>query len=262
MLKYLRLYVTFLRFNFKALLSYRVDFIVGSFGFFVSTSALLLTLLVIFSLVDEIGGWSQNEIILLFAFTGLSRALWNFFMFNTLFIGTKIKDGSLDMLLLRPLNPFFLLITEKIDPDTIGEIVFHSVLLLVSLYLLDTLHLSTLFWVIILIISSTLCFAAVHLIVNTLTFWIIENSALSFIVWRMDELITYPLNIYPLWLQNLLTVIPFGFVGYYPVQFLIADQLETLSVVSLLSPIAGPVMFYLAYLFWKRGLQSYQSTGS
>jgi len=176
-------------------------------------------------------------------------------------LGNKIKTGAFDEYLFRPVNTLFQLLSEKIDPDTIGEVFFSSMLFVYCLIELDLFSVGRVFLLIILMISSVLCFAAIHLTVNTITFWTIENSSLNFIIWRLDELTMYPFSIYPRNLQYLLTIIPFGFVGYYPLTILLTKK-DGLDMLQFIAPFAGIISFTLAYLFWRKGLKNYQSTGS
>ncbi|KAA2301584.1 hypothetical protein FY526_24275, partial [Clostridioides difficile] len=164
MKRYLNLYAYYMKNNFKSLMMYRVDFLVGSIGFVITMVGLLISLFVIFQFVDQLGGWNQNEILILFAFVSLARALWDTFMYNMIFLEQKIKTGQLDILLTRPVNPLFQLIAEKWDPDTVGEVFFSLILFVicgVRVGIFDDLF----FWISFpfLLISSILCFAAIHL---------------------------------------------------------------------------------------------------
>lgn len=261
MFRYLKLYFHYLHLSFRSLFAYRVDFIVGSLGFLLSTGALLFTIFVIFQFTESIGGWNFWQVIFLFAFTSLARALWDTFMYNMIFLGEKVRDGSLDRLLLRPLDPLFQLIAEKIDPDTIGEVVFNAILVGICLRhfgLLDDIMMIV--WFLGLLISAVFTFAAIHLVANSLAFWIMETDGVNTIIWRLDDFLQYPLSIYPKWLVRFFTyVVPFAFVGYYPVSWLLGKSLAPGGFVCLLT---GPILFALAYGFWRIGLGRYQSTGS
>ncbi|WP_322924567.1 ABC transporter permease [Paenibacillus campi] len=233
----------------------------GSIGFILSSIATLLFLFAIYGVVGGIGEWTQLEAIFLFSFVSLSRAIWSTFMFNMTSIGNKVKSGTLDKYLFRPINPLFQILSEKLDPDTIGEILFSIVLLVYCLTKLNLLNIGFIILIVIFLLSSVICLSAIHLIINTFSFWIIDNTALNFIIWRLDELAIYPFDVYPNWLRYLLTLIPFGFVGYYPLNFLLHKSSE-FYMLSMFSPLISLLFFWCSYLFWKKGLSNYQSTGS
>src|SRR5690625_6020653 len=75
--------------------------------------------------------------VFLYGFVSLARALWNFFLFNTINIGSYIKSGQLDLILIRPVNPLFQLISEKMDFESIGELIYSIVLLVVTINFMD-----------------------------------------------------------------------------------------------------------------------------
>ncbi len=261
MRRFPQLYLSYLRLSMQSLLVYRTDALVGGVGFLLANGALLFTLFLIFDLVDAIGGWSFWEVLFLYSFVSLSRACWDTFMHNMITLSSKVRDGSFDRLMLRPVDPLFQLLAEKLDPDTVGELIFSLILVVITMshfqLLADPVSVGLFF---LLVISSTLCFASLHLVVNTTAFWAVETSALSFILWRLDETTRYPLSIYPTWLKHFLTwIVPYGFVGYYPVQWFVG---KGENPVIWLAPFVGPLLFALAYGLWRVGLSHYQSTGS
>ncbi|TKI72684.1 hypothetical protein FC756_01075 [Lysinibacillus mangiferihumi] len=260
-MKIFNLYGAYIWLSLKSLWVYRTDFIVGSIGFLLSNSALFFSILIIFTFIKELGGWSLNEVILLYSFVTLSRALWNTFMFNIMSLGEKIKTGNLDVLLLRPVNPLFQIFTEKFDPDTIGEIFFSLVIFNYSLIVLELVNFCNILKIAFLLISSILTFAAIHLVVHSLCFWFINNDGLSTIIWQLDDLTTYPMSVFPKWLKTIVIIVPFAFVGYYPMAFLL-DKSSNNFMLNILSLIGGPIFFFLSYRFWLLGLSKYQSTGS
>ncbi|WAA12669.1 ABC transporter permease [Fervidibacillus halotolerans] len=260
MKRYMTLYYHYVKLAFKSLFVYRMDFLIGSFGFILSTGALFFSLFILFNYVEEIGGWTYWEVVFLFAYTSLARAIWDTFMFNMMSLSTKVIDGSFDLYLTRPISALFQLLFEKIDPDTIGELLFSFFLTFVCLYKFEILFdvkMSLLFCGF--LFSSVLAFSAIHLVVNALSFWIMETRTVNFIIWRLDELIQYPISIYPKWLQKILILIPFAFCGYFPVSLLINAEHSLYVYMTL---IAGPVAFCVALLVWNQGMRKYQSTGS
>lgn len=266
-MRYLRLYRAYIRLGWQSILSYRADALLGAVGFLISNTALILSIGILFNAVEEIGGWTFWEMLLLFSFISTGRALWDIFMVNMINLPEKVQDGSFDRLLLRPVNPLFQLLAEKLSPDTFGEL-FVSVILIGIVFNHYGVLLSVMAWLLLIVLafSSMLVFAAVHLVINSTAFWIINNDAISFLAWRFDELTRYPLSIYPRWLSLIVTwFIPFGFAGYYPMMLwlsLFTDYSPEMSVVAYLSPFAGPVLFLLAYQVWRAGLRAYTGTGS
>lgn len=257
----INLYLIYIKYALKSLWVYKADFLIGSIGFIISNGALFFSLLIIYTFVDEIGGWNFNEIMLLYGFVTLSKSLWDTFMMNTMEIGTKIKDGTLDIILLRPINPLFQIVSEKLDPDTIGEVLFGIVLVSYAIFSLEIFSFLKIGLLLLLLVTSVLVFAAIHLFINSISFWTIDIEGLNNVIWQLDDLATYPLTIFPKWLKTIITIIPFAFVGYYPLGFFLGKDEINLAF-GIFIVLSGPIFFFLAYRFWLLGLSRYSSTGS
>jgi ABC-2 type transport system permease protein len=76
----------------------------------------------------------------------------------------------------------------------------------------------------------------------------------------------YPLSIYNKLVRFTLSfVFPFAFMNYFPASTLLQKTGSAYGinpVLGWLTPIVGAIWFAGAYLFWRRGLNHYQSTGS
>jgi len=100
----------------------------------------------------------------------------------------------------------------------------------------------------------------------TISFWIVQSLAIRDIfIHGIRRFVDYPISIYHRSIQVLVTfVIPFAFVNFYPVQYLLGGKDEVLFHPALQygTPFVGIVLFVLAYRFWKIGINNYQSTGS
>ena len=51
--------------------------------------------------------------------------------------------------------------------------------------------------------------------------WWVSNDGLKSIFWEFSQLGNYPISIYPQWLKAVLMIIPFSFIGYFPVHKLL-----------------------------------------
>src|SRR5690625_3218938 len=134
-MKYLKLYWNYFKYNFKSIYIYKLDFFIGNISFVISSLALLATIFIIFNVTDSIGEFNVKEMVFLYGFVSLARALWNFFLFNTINIGSYIKSGQLDLILIRTVNTLFILISEKKDIEIIVLLKYSIFLLLLLIYL-------------------------------------------------------------------------------------------------------------------------------
>ncbi|HEM3661708.1 TPA: ABC-2 family transporter protein [Streptococcus suis] len=258
MTRYFYLYIHFMKLQWKRYIQYREDAVIGIIGYSVNTVISIYVLKVFLDNLSNFPGWSTNELVLLFGFVTMARAGWNFIFINTLFIGDYVREGTFDVLLLRPVNTLLLIIFSKIDLESIGEFCIGLIIFWMALLTeFETLSAWFILKIILLLIGSILCYAAIHLFVNSLTFFIKDVYSINFIVWRLDETTRYPNSIYPSWLSILLWFIPYAFIGYFPLMS-ITKSLPLLADLGTIS--AGYIIFLLVYkIVWKFSISRYHS---
>jgi ABC-2 type transport system permease protein len=73
------------------------------------------------------------------------------------------------------------------------------------------------------------------------------------------------MSIYTRWFRRFFTfIVPLAFVNYFPSLYLMdkPDPLGLSPVFQLVAPLVGPLFLALSLLFWRIGVQHYQSTGT
>lgn len=263
MKKHLYLYVEFFKMDVKRILSYKLDFLIGNMGYLLDTFTTLFILLITLNYTDLIGGFSLYQILFLYGFLTLTSALWEFFFVTTLEVPYLIQTGELDLFLLRPLNILYQFIIFQLDEEALFELITGIVIVIFSLYNLD-IDVSYMFIVkfILFTISAVLVREAIYLALVSISFFSITNDGIKSVLWQVYQLANYPINIYPFFIKVVLIIIPFAFVGYFPVVNLLNSQ-GTLNLETLLFTLFGPLVLIIVYkTVWTFGLKRYQSTGS
>jgi ABC-2 type transport system permease protein len=107
------------------------------------------------------------------------------------------------------------------------------------------------------------CTLAFSFLWGSLAFWApraaeeISSSATSLIT----NLKSFPLDgLGPLLLSGLLTIIPVGFVAWYPCRALLG--IDSTPYAGWITPLAALVLGMLTLLIFRKGLHSYEHTGS
>ncbi len=114
-IRYLKIYGLWFKMSLVEFTTYRISFFIGmavEIGYQVSS---VVFFMIIFGNVNEIAGWSYEEIMFL---TGLDIVtsevvLGSFSIFNLRRLPEKIKNGDLDVELLKPINSLFNLSVSK-----------------------------------------------------------------------------------------------------------------------------------------------------
>lgn len=263
MKKHLYLYAEFFKMDVKRILSYKLDFIIGNFGYLLDTLTTLFVLLITLNYTELIGGFSLYQLLFLYGFLTLTSALWEFFFVTTLEVPYLIQTGELDLFLLRPLNILYQFIIFQLDEEALFELITGIVIVIFSLYNLD-IDVNYLFIIkfILFTISAVLVREAIYLALVSISFFSITNDGIKSVLWQLYQLANYPVNIYPFFIKVVLIIIPFAFVGYFPVVNLINSH-DSFNLETWLLILFGPLLLILVYkTMWNFGLKKYQSTGS
>lgn len=212
-------------------------------------------------MIDDIAGWTFDEMMFLYGFSLASYAVWHCFFINTITIPTFIQNGELDRFLVRPVNPLLLIMMDGFDEDGWGELLFGVVVLLVAAVRLDILSPALLLLPICLVFGS-LIFAGISIVLASVSFFTVGESDITNITMELQELARYPI---PIFGQNfglfLSFVLPIGFAAYYPSRIFLRPGYESM-VFFIATPVVSVLFFAFSYYVWNLSLRKYSSSGS
>ncbi|MBT2453097.1 ABC-2 family transporter protein [Streptomyces sp. ISL-43] len=249
------------RMNFRSHLVHPGEVLLANVGALVQAVAGAVVFMLALSASGGIHGWTLAQWAALTGFTTMARALWNTVFYGTLDIPEMVRSGELDHYLVRPTSPLVLILFSKVDTDVWVEIVIGAGMLGSAVYVSGAdISGPVLIFIPLALISAGLVFAAMHLAVTALSFWLRQDAMLSMLIWRLDSFAQLPMSFYPKWLMAVFSsVVPFAFVGYYPCLYVLG---KTDSLFVWILPVVGPLLFIPAVLLWRRGIDRYSSTGS
>jgi ABC-2 type transport system permease protein len=215
---------------------------------------------------DGIGPWGQAHISFLLGYAVMvNGAVDTFFGYNVAFISRRIGRGQLDHILMQPQPLWLTLLTEGFSPAAGLPVFLSGALLLVWACARLPLALSV-EWVALFalnLVASGLILLAFSYAVGSVAFWApraaeeinISSSRL------IGQLRTFPLDgVGRRLLGGLLTVVPAGFIAWYPSRALLG--LEPAPLAPYLTPVASLAFAGGALLIFRTGLRHYARTGS
>jgi len=249
-------------------MEYKGAFWAGTFAQVLSYAVDFLLLWVVVNRFISLAGWNKYEIIFLYAIKLMTYGIAGTFFFHTCTtLPGRVQSGSFDESLTLPINP---LLYEVLSNCTVGYL-RHTGLALVVLIisfiklgiLLTPLRVILL---IVFILSGSLIQSGFFLIFTAPNFWLVRGEGiLKLFFFQISDFIQYPITIYPVFLQTILTfLLPFAFINFYPAQYIIgkSDFSVFSPVLQYLAPIIGLVVFFMGVWYWHWSLRRYQSTGS
>lgn len=265
---YLKLYIEFIKLRVLGIAEYRKAFFVGVIAQFVSYFAEFFLMWVVINEFGSISGWEASEVLLLYGLNLASYAIAGFFFFTpTSQLSAKIKDGTFDELLVKPLNSFWYLVCREFNTAYLSHF---TLSMLVILYSINTLNLSmgigSYVFLITTLIGGALIQGSGLILTSVPSFWVVENSGLrGLLFFQAKAFIRYPISIFKAPIQIILTLIlPYAFINFYPAQYFLDKNDFSIfhSTFQYLTPVVGITLFIIAYFFWNVGINNYKSTGS
>ncbi len=227
----------------------------------------ILGIFIIVSNFGAIGDWGFQEIAFLYGISAVSHGLTIVLFIQTWYIESSVRYGELDRYMLRPLGVFFQMI-----PSYINLIGFTDMLpgLIILIYGCIKIGFDASFFnilkLIITIAGAVLIRGGVYLFSGSISFYTKSSSSLIELDSRLfDSASMYPVSIYPSWIQILFTYLfPIAFISFYSAREFLGktDGLPMFGNAYLITFLVGLLVFFLAFLFFKRGLSKYESSGS
>lgn len=261
--RYFRLYRVLIKQFFKTLLQSKVDFLMGLFGFFFTQVLGIAFLYLIFDKIPNLNGWTLSQLIFIYGFAQIPRGIDHLFTDNIWLVAWRmVVNGDFDRYMLRPMNVFFQIICEKLQPDAVGELLIGTILIIMSLskgiVIVDCMHIVMF---IVSVIAGAVIYTSIKLLFASLSFWIKRSGPFLQVAYEMADFAKYPVEIYSKPIQFILTfVIPFAFVAYFPASYFLIQKsaLTTVGIECLIAVILS----ILAYSIFKIGISKYESAGN
>lgn len=259
-------YLRLVRLQIRSQFEYRTSFFLSLASTFLFTTLEFAAILIIFSNVDALAGWSAIEVFLLYAAASISFALTDMVTGSLDQLPNLIRQGTFDTLVVRPRSTFFQLLATDFMFRRVGRLLQAAVVLAVVVVLLDVewtpARVAVLSGA---VLAGAVIMGALWVIASTIAFWVVEAgefvNAFTTGSWFLSQ---YPLDIYAGWLRRLvLFVLPIGFVIYMPASYVLGKE-DTLGLpewMRFMSPVAAVVMVVVAAGLWKVALRRYRGAG-
>lgn len=265
----LRTYARLLSIQLRSQMIYRL-----SFWFELATSGVTIfmffgSLALVFGRFDNLGGWALGEVAFLWGMIEFSFGAMDmiFSGFDPTLFGERIRRGTFDQFLLRPVNITVQVLGSKFVLRRLARMFQGAFIFGLALWMTEiewtVAKLLYFPWVIV----GLICFfGGLFIVGSTLCFWTIDSlEAMNIFTYGGSEMMAYPMHIYPTWLRRVYTyIIPGIFLNYYPALFFLEkpDPFSLPQVSYFLSPFVGIAIFLMSLLFWRYGIYRYQSTGT
>jgi ABC-2 type transport system permease protein len=262
MLRYLRLYLHFLRFSFSRALEFRLDFFFRIVMDCVFYAVHLAFFGIVYQHTEWLGSWSLDQILIFASAYFLVDALhMTVFANNMWMFPFLINKGDLDYYLVRPVSSLFLLSLRDFAANSFLNVIIAASILAWALGRYpESLEPTTVITFVLLLVCGTFLYWIIYMFFMIPVFWFHSADGLRQLFFGMERFSERPDQIFRGWLRrSLLTILPFGLVASYPTHILFEGvQWQRLLHIVGVTAAAFLVMLW----FWSRGLRSYSSASS
>jgi ABC-2 type transport system permease protein len=263
----LRAYLILARMWIRVSMTYRTSFAILTLAQFLITGLDFVAILVMFSSVDALGGFTLAEVAFLYGGSALCLGIADLILGNIEQLGRRIRAGTFDSMLVRPISAYAQMCADGFALRRLGRIAQGAVV-----FVWATAHLdiawspARVLMVPYLVVCGSAIFLAIFTLGAAVQFWTADSSELAnSFTYGGSTLAQFPMTIYPVEAIKALTfVVPITFVNWYPSLFILGkdDPLDLPVAVQFASPVAAAGLALLAAFVWGSGVRHYRSTGS
>ncbi len=263
-LLYGRIFVQVKKMGVMRRTSYPINFFILLGAAFVQISLNLIFVKVIFGFVDNVAGWEYYPALLVVGtFLIIEGLLWTLFG-NLSEIPNFVKSGSLDFVLVKPIDAQFLVSVWRGDIEDLTRIITGGGVLFYALFHLGLSGQEAILNLFLyggVLLNALVIAYSFDLIIKSLIFWVTEGKSLFRISGSLLRLSQYPSDIFYQKLIRLFvsSIVPLFFIATVPAKIL-ADGFDKYWLAGSLG--MAVLFFSLARWFWLWALRHYSSASS
>lgn len=260
--RYWRLYRVLILQFFKVVMQSKVDFLMGLLGFFLTQASGIIFLYLVFLQIPSLQGWTLDQLIFIYGFAQIPRGIDHLFTDNIWLVAWRlVVNGDFDRYMLRPMNVFFQVIAEKLQPDALGELLIGTILVVMSVQkgvaAFTTLNVALF---LVSALAGALIYTSIKLFFASFAFWIKQSGPFLQVAYEMADFAKYPTEIYHQAIRFIITwIIPFAFVAYLPASYFLGKGEASVIAIECIIAI---VFWFVAYGLFNYGLKGYESAGN
>jgi len=251
----------------RSTMAYRASFAMTTFGNFAATALDFVAILLMFSQIDSLGGYSLPEIAFLYGLSATAFGFADLALGSMDRLGRRVRDGTLDTLLVRPAPVLAQVAADLFALRRLGRITQG---LIVFGYAVAALDISwtplKVLMIPLALLSGGAIFSAVFVAGAAFQFVAQDASEVqNSFTYGGQTLLQYPPTIFAKDLVRGVTfVVPLAFVNWLPALYVLGRPypLDLPTWTAFAPPLVAAGCCALAGVAWRAGLRSYRSTGS
>ena len=260
--KYLKVYSKFLHTSLASELEYKANILIDFITAIFSLVGSIFLLSIFFQNSSDIGGWNFEEALIIQSIYTILNGITNtWFNPNLTEIVKHIREGTLDFVLLKPIDSQFFISFKKFNPTGIIEILLGMSLLIYCINI-NQIRLNIIFltFSFLTIVCSICILYSLWFFISTTTIWFVKTWNATEVLRSFLYIGRFPLSSFSLTLQIFFSIfIPIAFITAIPSEVFLG-MAQTWEI--LLEVLICVIFLLSSRKFWFYALRFYTSASS
>ena len=262
MRRYFRLLAIQLRISLASAIAYRANFIIEGLGSVLWLALTLLPLYVLFRTRPTFAGWDASSALIVMGYFSALRALLEGIVSPSLVdLVEKIRQGSFDYVLLKPVDAQAMVSASRYEPWKIFDLLGAIGLIVYAFVLRGSAPTAAeLAGGLALFVAGAVAMYSLWIVCASLAFWAGRLDNLIYLLGAIFDTARWPVQVFRgVWRIVFTFVLPLALMTTYPAMAL----LGTLDARAAAGTVAGALaMFVASRLIWRSAIRSYTSASS
>ncbi|MFI5796062.1 ABC transporter permease [Streptomyces sp. NPDC051677] len=253
--------------SIRSTLAYRLSFAMTALGGLLVTGLDFVAILLMFSQVDALGGYTLAEIAFLYGLSATAFGIADLAIGSVDRLGRRVRDGTFDTLLVRPAPVLAQVAADRFALRRVARITQGALVLGYALVAVDVDWTAVkVLLVPVIVASGGVIFGAVFVAGAAFQF-VAQDAAEAQAAFTFggQTMLQYPPTVFGTELVRGVTfVFPLAFVNWVPAAYVLGRPypLGLPEWAAFAPPLVAAVCCVLAGWAWRAGLRTYRSTGS
>ena len=256
------LYLKYVKIHFKSELQYRLSFIMAFISQFFVFFGYYFTIICLFDKFSNIKGFTLYEVLLTFGIIQFGFSFCETFFRGIDQFDDLIVSGNFDRLLLRPRGLLLQAFCEEVSFVKSSRLIQSIIVLIIAIIKIDVIwNVERVLTLLFMLVSSVIIFVGIFILTAAYCFLTIKGLEVRNVLTDgFKHMSQYPIGIFKKGFVTFFTyIIPFGFVNYYPLLFILG---RTTNRWFIFSPLITIVYLVPSVLIFYKGIKRYTSVGS
>ncbi len=258
----MKIYLKYLKLHWKSTLQYKASFVMSLIAQIFVFFTYYFIIIALFTKFDNIKGFTLYEVLLTFGVIQFGFAICETFARGIDTFDKLIIDGSFDRILLRPRNILLQVIGYEIDYVKLSRVVQAVIVLLIAVIKINIIWTPLkILTLILMCFSSVLIFFGIFTVAASYCFITVQGLEIRNVFTDGGKhMAQYPIGVFKKGLVYFFTfIIPYAFVNYYPLLYILGKVNSSLYAFS---PLLIIIFVIPCILLFYKGISKYTSVGS